>query len=271
MNSLLTGYAERIGFDGPASPTLDCLRRLHSAHLYNVPFENFSMRANAARGLTEDALGAAIIDHRRGGICYETGLLMRVFLDACGFDHEMRLGSVAGPNRTPATHQVFVVTLDGERWLFDIGYGALGPRGPVRLEDGAELAHPALTTRVELDSSAPAPRWLVSVREHAVSAVDWKLLYTFVDAPVEAIDLDMAHFYTVRSPNSPLTRHKVASIPTPTGRVSVRDDQLTVVDNGPSRTTKIEDSAQLRDLLGRHFGLVVPAPDLGFEGEPCAI
>jgi N-hydroxyarylamine O-acetyltransferase len=271
MNRFPADYANRIGFDGTPAPTAGCLRRLHSAHLYTVPFENFSMRGNAERGLAEDVCRTAIVENRRGGICHETGLLMQVFLDACGFDHELRLGSVAGPNRTPATHQVFVVTLDGERWLFDIGYGAMGPRGPVPLEDGAELAHPALTTRVELDSGAPVRRWRVSVREHAVGATGWKPIYSFVDAPVGPIDLDMAHFYTVHSPNSPLTRHKVASIPTPAGRVSVRDDQLTIVGDGTSRTTRITDRAQLRDLLGTHFGLVVPEPDLGLEGQPCAI
>lgn len=269
MYQFINHYADRIGFTGPLAPTTDCLRRFHQAHFYTVPFENFSMRDNAARGLAMDVLRETVVDRVRGGICYETGRLVATFLDACGFEYEMRLANVLGTHRTPATHQVFVVNVDAERWLLDLGFGALGPRGPLLLSDGAEVVHPALSTKVELDVTSPAPRWTVSIKEHAVGAVDWKPIYTFVDAAVGALDVEMAHFFTVHSPASPLTRHKVASIPTPTGRVSVRDDCLTVVSRGQTTTTQINDSEQLEDLLDEHFGLTVPARDLGFEGAPC--
>ncbi|MET9294336.1 arylamine N-acetyltransferase [Streptomyces sp. NPDC003077] len=265
MNQLITGYTSRIGFDAPLEPTLACLRRLHEAHLYRVPFENFSMHRNAERGLTEEALREVIVDRRRGGICFETGRMMQSLFDACGLDYEIRLGSGCEPHPTPATHQVFVVTVDGERWLFDIGYGARGPRGPVLLADGAELAHPALSTRVRLDHAGGAPVWTVSIKEHAVNATEWQDIYRFVDTPARALDLEMAHFYTTASPHSLLNRHKVASIPTPTGRVSVRDGHLTVVADGGSTTTPIDDGAELQELVGRYFGITVSAHDLGIE------
>ncbi|GAA5014736.1 arylamine N-acetyltransferase family protein [Kitasatospora paranensis] len=265
MNQLIAGYAGRIGLRVPLEPTIECLRHLHEAHLYNVPFENFSMHGNAARGLGEEALREAIVDGRRGGICFETGLLMQQLLDECGFDYGIRLASVTTPSRTPATHQVFTVTIGADRWLFDIGFGARGPRGPVRLADGAEVDHPALSTRVGLSHGTGAPVWTVSIKEHATNAVEWQDIYSFVDTPVGAADLEMAHFYTTASPNSLLNRHKVASIPTPTGRVSVRDGHLTIVHDGESSTTAVEDDAELRELLGRHFGLTVPPQDLGLE------
>ncbi|WP_137813754.1 arylamine N-acetyltransferase family protein, partial [Gandjariella thermophila] len=240
----VTDYAKRIGFTSPFEASLDSLRRLHEAHFYTVPFENFSMHANADRGLTQDVLREAIVERRRGGICYETGGLMQAFLDACGFDYEMRLCSVLGTHRTPATHQIFLVTLDGERWLLDIGYGAQGPRGVLKLADGAELAHPALSARITLDDTAQSPRWAVSVMEHAVGATEWKPIYSFVDAPIGAIDLEMAHFYTTRFPASPLNKYKVASIPTSAGRVSVRDNTLTIVEDGQIHAVMIEDVGQ---------------------------
>ncbi|MFG2983063.1 arylamine N-acetyltransferase [Streptomyces sp. NPDC048258] len=264
MNELIAGYAGRIGFHVPLEPTLACLRHLHEAHLYNVPFENFSMHGNAERGLGEEALREVIVDRRRGGICFETGRLMQWLFDEGGFDYEIRLGGSVNP-KGPATHQVFVVTLDGERWLFDIGYGARGPRGPVRLADGEELTHPALSTRVGLDRGPGAPVWTVSIQEHAVGSTEWQDIYRFVDAPVEAADLDMAHFYTTASPNSLLNKHKVASIPTPTGRLSVRDGHVTIVHDGSSSTSPVDDEAQLQEVLGRYFGLTIPLRDLGLE------
>ncbi|MBT2479662.1 arylamine N-acetyltransferase [Streptomyces sp. ISL-94] len=264
VNQFIADYADRIGLRTPLEPTLDCLRRIHEAHLYNVPFENFSMHGNAERGLTREALRETIVDRRRGGICFETGRMMQWLLDACGFDYELRLGAGVSP-KGPATHQIFIVTVDAERWLFDIGYGARGPRGPVRLADGEQLTHPALSTRVSLDRGAGAPAWTVSIHEHAVNAADWQDIYRFVDAPAEAADLDMAHFYTTASPHSLLNQYKVASIPTSTGRVSVRDGNLTIVADGSSTTTPVDDGAQLQELLGLHFGLSVPLQDLGLE------
>ncbi|WP_073917190.1 arylamine N-acetyltransferase family protein [Streptomyces sp. CB00455] len=268
MNQLITGYAGRIGLQVPLEPTVECLRQLHEAHLYNVPFENFSMHGNAERGLSEEALGEAIVERRRGGICFETGRMMQSLFDACGFDYEIRLASCVNPTTQglgPATHQVFVVTIGAERLLFDIGYGAQGPRGPVPLADGERVEHPALSCRVGLDSTGAAPVWTVAIMEHAANATEWRDIYRFVDAPVGEADLEMAHFYTTASPNSLLNKHKVASIPTPAGRVSVRDGHVTVVRDGSSNTTPVEDEAQLQDVLARHFGLTVPLPDLGLE------
>ncbi|MGW6706709.1 arylamine N-acetyltransferase family protein [Streptomyces sp. NPDC054956] len=263
VNQLIAAYARRIGVEAPLEPTPDCLRRLHEAHLYNVPFENFSMHGNAERGLDEEALHEAIVDRGRGGICFETGRMMQWLFDACGFDYGIRLASGTDPYRTPATHQVFVVSFGEERWLFDIGYGARGPRGPLLLADGEECAHPALSTRVRLESGPGAPVWTVSIKEHATNSAEWQDIYRFVDAPVDAVDLEMAHFYTTASPNSLLNRHKVASIPTPTGRISVRDGNLTIVRDGSSSTLSAEDEEQLQELLVRHFKLTIPVQDLG--------
>ncbi|MFI5868327.1 arylamine N-acetyltransferase [Streptomyces sp. NPDC051546] len=264
VNQFFTDYADRIGLRMPLEPTLECLRHLHEAHLYNVPFENFSMHGNAERGLAPQTLRETIVDRRRGGICFETGRMMQWLFDECGFDYELRLGATVSP-RGPATHQIFIVMIDGERWLFDIGYGARGPRGPVLLADGKQLTHPALSTRVSLDSRASAPAWTVSIHEHAVNATEWQDIYRFVDSRVEAADLNMAHFYTTASPDSLLNQHKVASIPTPNGRVSVRDSHLVIVADGSSTTTPVDDAAQLQELLGHHFGLSVPPEDLRLE------
>ncbi|WP_162688637.1 MULTISPECIES: arylamine N-acetyltransferase [unclassified Streptomyces] len=263
MNQLIAEYARRIGLDAPLEPTAECLRRLHEAHLYNVPFENFSMHGNAERGLGEEALHEAIVERGRGGICFETGRMMQWLFEACGFDYGIRLASGTDPHRTPATHQVFVVSFGEERWLFDIGYGARGPRGPILLADGARADHPALSARVRLESAAGTRLWTVSIKEHATNSAHWQDIYRFVDAPVDAIDLEMAHFYTTASPHSLLNRHKVASIPTPTGRVSVRDGNLTIVDDGKSSTLSAADDEELQELLERHFKLTIPVQDLG--------
>lgn len=36
----LTGYFERVGYDGPTAPTRDVLQGLVTAHTGSIPFEN---------------------------------------------------------------------------------------------------------------------------------------------------------------------------------------------------------------------------------------
>ena len=43
----VAAYLERIGYTGPAEPTLENLRAMHRAHFLNVPFENLDI----ARGV----------------------------------------------------------------------------------------------------------------------------------------------------------------------------------------------------------------------------
>jgi N-hydroxyarylamine O-acetyltransferase len=257
MDELMRRYVDRIGVTGALEPTIECLRGLHRAHFYSVPFENFDMHETARHGLTAEVLHEKITIARRGGICFETGALMRALLDECGFEYHMSLGSMIGANRTPATHQVFIVEIDEQRWLFDIGFGARGPRGVLPLVDGGEVADEALSARVTAETLPGSTRWTVSVLEHATGSTTWEPAYSFIDAPVGDIDIDMSYFYTVHSPNSLLNRHRVASRPTPAGRVSVRDDHLIVVENGHTETTRLASAQEIEGALLKYFDLEV--------------
>jgi N-hydroxyarylamine O-acetyltransferase len=257
MDELMQRYVDRLGFVGTLEPTIECLRGLHRAHFYTVPFENLSMHETARRGLATEVLHEKITIERRGGICFETGLLMRALLDECRFTCHMVLGNVLGAYKTPAVHQVFIVEIDNARWLFDIGFGARGPRDVIPLVDGGEAPDKALSSRIAAHTLPEATRWTVSVLEHATGATEWEPIYSFVDVPVDDIDLDMSYFYTVNSPNSPLNCHRVASIPTPRGRISVRDDHLIVVEEGHTEVTELADAQELEGALRKYFGLEV--------------
>src|SRR5262249_21152493 len=82
----LTAYFDRIGFGGPAEPTLDVLQALVTAHTRTIPFENL----DPVLGVPVDDLGPqALIDklvhRRRGGYCYEQNGLFGYVLAEIGF------------------------------------------------------------------------------------------------------------------------------------------------------------------------------------------
>src|SRR5688572_13882799 len=88
-------YLERINYHGSLAPTADTLRDLQVAHLLAVPFENLSIHAKQPIVLEDSSLFTKIVDHRRGGFCYEANGLFAALLRALGFDVAMLSAGVA--------------------------------------------------------------------------------------------------------------------------------------------------------------------------------
>jgi N-hydroxyarylamine O-acetyltransferase len=70
-------YLARINYNGSRDVNAETLRALQVAHLLSVPFENLSIHAGEPIVLDEDALYTKIVDHRRGGFCYECARFRR--------------------------------------------------------------------------------------------------------------------------------------------------------------------------------------------------
>ena len=61
----LSRYFARIGYDGPATPTLDVLRRLHRLQPQAIPFENLDPLTGVRVALDVPAIVAKLVDRRR--------------------------------------------------------------------------------------------------------------------------------------------------------------------------------------------------------------
>ena len=73
----LAAYFDRIGYAGPAQPTVQTLHALVAAHNGSIPFENL----DPLMGIPVADLGPAeltdkLVRRRRGGYCYEQNGLM---------------------------------------------------------------------------------------------------------------------------------------------------------------------------------------------------
>lgn len=262
MADLVGSYLAFLGFDHVPDPSLDTLKALHRAHIYTVPFENYSMGARMKPPATLPELHHAVTVENRGGICFETARLMGAAMTTIGFDHRPVLASVAGAAATPATHQLFLVNLGDSEWIFDIGYGAQGPRGVLPLRDGAVSAHGVLSTSVTLSPQGAADTWTVSVMEHAVGEQTWRAIYSFTPDSATHATIDTAHRYTAHAPTSLLRIHKVISLPTPRGRISIRDWHYTEIDHEKKGSRRLMSPRELRTVLRERFHIDVAADEL---------
>ena len=89
--------------------------------------------------LEDEALFTKIVEHRRGGFCYEANGLFAALLRALGFDVAMlsaevaRAGGGFGPD---FDHMTLTVALE-QRRLVDVGFGD-SFREPLRLDEQGE-------------------------------------------------------------------------------------------------------------------------------------
>ncbi len=163
---------------------------------------------------------------------------------------------------TPATHQLFIVSVNKERWIFDVGFGAKGPRAPLMLSEGYIHEHIFLSSRVTRHSEYG---WVVSVKENSKPDAVWEAIYSFHDTATFTPDINMAYFYTLHSPQSLLNTNRVASLPTENGRISIRNNTFTEVNGFSSSSFEITDRHALSQLLSDRFGIDISPENIPVE------
>ena len=131
---------ERIGLDpdGDYSPSKENLQKIMLAHIMTVPYETLDNCDYFRRvDFFPDFLFDKFVLQRRGGYCYEINGFFMAILEDLGYDCIPLSGRLLfGNNRYgPMSHRTTIVTIDGKRYLCDVGYGAGCAEGPVDIDD----------------------------------------------------------------------------------------------------------------------------------------
>ena len=90
-----------------------------------------------------------------------------------------------------------------------------------------------------------------------LEAGEWKSSYSFDLGHVTTEDIEIGNHYTSTSPKTHFTQLATVSLPTPEGRISLRDLKLTEFDDSVERTREIEPKFYL-NLLRNTFGIELP-------------
>lgn len=139
----LNAYLQRIAYDGPLRRDLATLTALHRAHLRAIPYENLDVQFG--RTVTPDPAAAfdKIVNHKRGGWCYEMNGLFGWVLGEIGFKVTRSAGAVLRKTRgdeAVGNHLVLKVALEERIVLADVGFGD-GPIDPITVVAGSFVSH----------------------------------------------------------------------------------------------------------------------------------
>lgn len=264
----LEPYLSRIGFAGPVEPSLEVLRSVHTFHLLSVPFENLTVHSGGRVQLDLPVLYDKIVTQHRGGFCFENNGIFSWLLSQLGFQVTLLSGQVMGVTDVygpPFDHLVLMVSLDGQRWLCDVGFGSAGFKTPLSLETSGLQEQDHRVYRIREDKGMHFLEW--QQEQNKGPDGDWTEIYKFTLEPRCLEDFAEMCQYHQSSPCSIFFCKSVCTVLKPGGRrVSYVGRRLTHITYPTDGTGgKLETTRQLLDeeipgVLAEEFGVVLKSP-----------
>lgn len=256
----LDAYFSRIGYAGPRTPTLATLAAIQRHHTQSIAFENLSPVLGQPVHLDPASLQRKLVEHGRGGYCYEQNHLLGHVLHALGFAvvglAARVLWGAADDAKPPRTHMLLRVDLSGAPCIVDVGFGGQVPTGPVRLVPGIEQATPHEPVR--LVEAAGGFTLQAGIGDA------WRSLYWFDGQPHVRADYEIYNYYFSTHPDSHFVKSLLVARPAPGRRWALRDNALAEHRlDGSTERRELKTAAELGRVLREVFGLALPdSPEL---------
>jgi len=244
-------YLALLGVEREA-PSLEALTRLVRAHVLTVPFENVTAllrRRDCPAGPVPPMDLDALLDtwERKagGGICFELAAMFARLLASIGYDLYVVLARVSLPDG----HQAIHVTLDGKRYLVDLGTG--GPIfQPIPLDDlPFEIRHHGVGYRFRFGDE---PRQLL--REALIQG-EWSISCRYKLWPASDVDRDRGYqnHHVVNA--SWVTGTLTMTRSTTEAVYALKDATLTRYTDAEKTVETIADPAAFARLAAETYGL----------------
>lgn len=244
-------YLARIGMDRiGVVPDIAGVKMLQRQHLLNVPFENLDINWQRPIVLNVDLFYQKIVEHNRGGFCYELNGLFNQLLRELGFETRLLSARVAMGDSTftPEYDHAAILVIIGEmQYLADVGFGSFSAE-PLQLV-------------LDIEQADPAGRFMIRKYDDEYFEVakqqdfGWKSEYIF-----KPLGHDLAEFaarcnWNQTSPDSHFTKGRLCSLMTENGRKTLTDDRFIFTDGRDRTETPIISADEFESVLFTQFGI----------------
>ena len=247
-------YLNRIGLNETVSATETGLKALHRAQTFSIPFENFDIHLGRGISLEPKVLFDKLVNHQRGGYCFELNSLFGMALDAFGFERRPLLArSQRRGEPTSRTHMLNLVRLNGRDWIADPGFGPIQLRTPMPLELDRIETQEGMKYRL-IDGGRFGT--MIQYREDEV----WKNWYSFDMEHVWPVDVEMGNYFTSTHPEVYFTQARIAVRTIPFGKITLMDFLLREYVDGDVKETILDPGPSYLEALATNFGIVIDEP-----------
>jgi N-hydroxyarylamine O-acetyltransferase len=211
-----------------------------------IAFENLSPLMGENVPIDAPSLHRKMVVDGRGGYCYEQNLLLGSVLEALGFTFRHLTGwprwQVAPGRLLPRTHLLLLVTIDGEDWLADVGFGGNTLTAPLRLAERGEQQTPHEPVRlIERDNTLVIQPRIKN---------EWLDLVAFGLEPQNFAELEMGNWFTSTHPRSRFRNELFLARSDIGVRYGLLDNVLTTHKlNGATERRTLASAADIRDAM----------------------
>lgn len=244
-------YLKRIGVSGPIKPNLESLFALHRAHLKSIPYENLDVQFGRPVTIEIPPIYEKIVEHGRGGWCYEMNGIFGWALKELGFKVTRATGAVMreiGGDTSIGNHLVLRVEFPEGLYLGDVGFGD-GPLDPIRLVPGKFSSH-----GFSFDLEQPDEDWW-RLRNHPRGGAP---SFDFNLAPADESRFAAKCQWLQSDPASIFVQNAVCQRYTQDGLVILRGRVLRHISGLSVSERLIENSDEFVTVLAEDFALDLP-------------
>lgn len=244
-------YLKRINYNKKVEIDKPTLFGLQRAHLLSVPFENLDIHYKNKIVLDMDIIFEKIVNHKRGGFCYELNSLFYTLLKEVGFNVRIISARVYSEKKQYGKendHMAILADIGMEQFLVDVGFGKFSLK-PLPLK----LNKPLLDDYGEFvfdnydkdylrvcaqKNNVLEPQYIFRTKQYKLS--EFK---------------NMCHYHQT-SKESHFTQKKVISISTENGRITLNGNKIKITEG--LKTKEIEfNEDQFETYLKNYFDIVV--------------
>lgn len=242
-------YLKRIHFEGSPTPTFKVLCKLQQQHLLHVPFENLDIHYQNAITLDTHKFYRKIINDARGGFCYELNGLFYELLTFVGFKARRISASVYedGAYSEEYDHLALVVDIDTTSYLVDVGFGdfSFGPLD-LNLRDLQKNKNGSFKVEMLDDNEYVIHKQVENERVPQ---------YRFHGTARTLHDFRSRCDYHQYDPSTHFTQHKVISIDTAFGRITLTENKIKIRKFAEVSEIPVRDSEDFEMKLQELFSI----------------
>ena len=243
-------YLKRLGLE-KEEPNIKFLRKLHSAHIHRIPFENLDIHYRRKILLDYSKIFDKIVRKRRGGFCYELNGLFYHLLYHLGYDcyvTSAQMKNEEGEFDAPYGHMAIIANVDDKNYLVDVGFGNSFSY-PKEIQTGAVQMDYTTYWRFDKD---PDENLLLQFSSNA-SNFETKYRFAFEEKQIIQF-MEMCEYHQT-SEKSIFTQRKLITIKTEDGRVTLTDKKLKILKLAEVEEIPILNEDEFLSKLEQYFGI----------------
>ncbi|MCG7337807.1 arylamine N-acetyltransferase [Staphylococcus sp. ACRSN] len=235
-------------------PSVHALNYYMQRFMFTVPFENIDVQNGVAISVSIDDIFNKVVNHHRGGFCYELNSLFKAYLEAKGFTVDMVSATIhipGGGRSLKGSHVSLIVTVDEQRYVTDVGFGDLPIQAlPISIEENEQIIddingqYRAITTDNQIIYSQKL------IKGSWVTQYEADLIAKSIETFNYNIDYNQYH------PDSIFVQKLLITQPQDFGRATMSHEQLTLT-KGQQKEKYPVTSSNYKQLLQKYFNLDV--------------